>query len=166
MASGREILGGRTSARVGLGVAVLLLASGMSWTHAAGRCISVDVPQPVVMPDQSVHEGGALRLCLAREYSPVASIHKTYINGLPTGMLTSRDGRSEGPAEPEPYVLFRKIPGERLELIGYAWPKGEKMETYILSERFEHVAAVQAAAAPGAAERMLEGVVLLAARVE
>lgn len=164
MASGRNDLGRRTSARVWVGVAVLLLASGATLLHAGGRCISVEVSSPIVLPDKSVHEEGSLRLCLARAISPVSSIHETYVNGMPISMLLSRDGKSEGPGEPQPYVLFRKVSGERLELIGYAWPAGERMKTFVLSQSARDVASLNTAIASENAAR--EEIVLLAARAE
>jgi len=100
---------------------------------ASGRCVTVEVPAPFVMPDGTVHEPGPLKLCDSLRMSPVSTLHKVYLAGHPVGLLEGKVGRSEGLAEREPYVLFRRNADAQLVLIGYAWPDGRNMETYLLA---------------------------------
>lgn len=99
---------------------------------ASGRCMTVQVPTPFVMPDGQVHAPGTLKLCDSMALSPVSTLHKVYVAGHPVGLLESRVGRSEGPAEPGPYVLFRRNAQAQLVLVGHAWPDGRNMKTYAL----------------------------------
>jgi hypothetical protein len=167
MAQGRRVLGEPTLAlaRFGALVAVLLLAAGASWLQAGGRCISVEVDSPIVLPNKSIHEAGSLRLCL-RKFSPTASLHETYVNGMPEGRLMSRDGTNEEEVEEFPYVVFRRNAADRLELIAYAWPDGDRMQTYLLSDSVEAIAALKRLSEPRRRPEKEEGVVLLAARAE
>ena len=111
-------------------IAALLLAAGP--TLAGGRCVTVDVPAPFVTPDGDRHPPGSLRLCDSQSLSPVAGLHKVYVDGHLIHMALSRKGRSEGPAQAAPFVQFRKNGREPLELIGYAWPDGKHMKTYVM----------------------------------
>ena len=114
-------------------VAVLLLSQGAAFA-AKDICITVEVPDPIRLPDGSEHPAGLLTLCLHRDWSPVLSLHKTYINRAPIGMFLSRRGVSEGPAEAESYVMFSREPDGRLRLDGYALPCQGHMETYSLHQ--------------------------------
>ena len=116
----------RTAVAVGLAlVSVPVLASG--------RCVTVEVPAPFVRPDGRVHAPGSLKLCDSLRMSPVSTLHKVYLAGYPVGLLEGKVGRSEGRAEREPYVLFRRNADAQLVLIGYGWPDGRTMETYSLA---------------------------------
>jgi hypothetical protein len=65
--------------------------------------------------------------------SPVSTLHTVYVAGRPAGLLEGRVGRSEGPAQRQPFVLFRRNTDAQFVLIGYAWPDGRNMETYSLA---------------------------------
>ena len=84
------------------------------------------------MPNGDLHPPGSLKLCDSRSLSPVSGLHKVYVDGHLINMVQSRTGRSEGPAEEEPFVQFRRNGREQLELLGYAWPDGKKMKTYVM----------------------------------
>lgn len=99
-----------------------------------GDCLTVQVPAPMVLPDGDRHPAGALRICHSKSHSPVSSLHKTFVNGTQVGYLRSRRGTSEGLAEDQPYVLFQRVEGGELVLLGYAWPDGNKMATYRLAD--------------------------------
>ena len=113
-------------------VATVFMVLGAGSVSAGGRCVTVDVPAPFRMPDGAVHPAGSLRLCDSRSLSPVAGLHKVYVDGHLINTVQSRLGRSEGPAESEPFVQFRRNGDQQLELLGYAWPDGRKMKTYVM----------------------------------
>lgn len=126
-----------------------------------GRCLTVRVPSPVVLPDGDVRGPGALRLCERRGYSPVASVHEVFLDGTPVGMHVSRKGRSEGPASSDPYVQFRRDVSGDWVLLGYAWPDGQRMTTFVLNDTPPADTRVR-----GAGREPGEGIVLVAARAK
>ena len=113
----------------------MLAGPGVSLAQSTGDCLRVEVSSSIVLPDGSVHPAGTLELCLSRAYSPVAGLHATSVNGVPVGLLLSRRRTSEGPAREEPYVLFQRTPEGRLELLGYSWPDGKAMNTYLMRSK-------------------------------
>ena len=117
---------------VGLLIPVAILASAPATAEGRGRCATVDVPWPVILPDGSTHPACRLTLCLKQIWSPVSGMHELRIDGMPVGLVLSRIGRSEGPAELTPTMLFRRDEREGFRLVGYAWPDGDTMRTYAL----------------------------------
>jgi len=114
------------------GLALACLATG---TAAATRnCVTVSVPDPLQLPDGSIHPAGSLTLCSARSLSPVTQLHQVSVDGIPVGFLLSRMGLSEGPGPAEPLVTFHRDRKGRLLLIGYAWPAGRHSQTYLLKD--------------------------------
>lgn len=101
----------------------------------AGGCVSVRVEAPVIMPDGNVSSSGVLKVCDTHSYSPVASLHKTYIDGVAVGMLRSRKFRSEAGDRATPTFVFDRYAGGRLRLIGYVMPghDGRGSVTYQLA---------------------------------
>ena len=99
-----------------------------------GKCTSAIVEEQVQLPDGSLHPPGTLTLCDTRSYSPVSTIHATYINGMPVGMMISRRGTSEGGAERQPFVMLVRDGGGLLHLYGYAVPSGKRMVTYRMQQ--------------------------------
>lgn len=143
-------------AAVVVGAAIVLQGAG--WAQSTGDCLRVEVPSPMVLPDRSVHPPGTLQLCMRRPYSPVASLHGTSVNGMSVGVLMSRRSRSEGPAERNPYVVFRRTLEGRLELLGYAWPGAKAMNLYWMNDAsWKNTGNLKA---------QTDRVILLAARVE
>lgn len=157
----------RIAAALIVGVAILGPAAARA--QSTGDCLRVGVPSPIVLPDGSVHPAGTLVLCMSRAYSPVASLHRTYVDGRHMGLLLSRRGRSEGPAEKHPQVLFRRTHEGALELLGYAWPDGKNMNTYLMSQEPREGRSTLAAEAPSSPpppEESRGPVIVLAARAE
>jgi hypothetical protein len=110
---------------------VALLAAGGAGAEVTGTCVRADVPNPVVLPDGTAHPAGQLRICLSGRFSPVAGLHRTYVNGRFAGMFLSRRVTSEGPVdEHEPFMLFRRNAAGPWELYGYALPHGEGLVSY------------------------------------
>lgn len=95
------------------------------------RCLRAEVPAPIVFPDGTTQPAGALMLCVA-DYSPVASYHRVFVNGMPKGLLFSHRTLAESPEGPEPRLLFRSTDSGALRLLGYIWPSGKKANAYLL----------------------------------
>jgi hypothetical protein len=98
---------------------------------ADGRCLRADVPSPIAFPDGTVRPAGILTLCVTN-YSPVAAFHNVSLDGLPLGMLFSKRSIAEGSDVKEPIVLFRRQNTGELRLVGYVWPDGTEILTYLL----------------------------------
>ena len=134
----------RTLTRFAFAAAFLvLLASSPS---LAGDCASAEIGESFVLPDGSVHEAGMLTLCFRQDYSPVSTLHTTYVDQMPVGMFSST--RTEAAAlENEPnddetpndyFMLFDRRPGSPLRLAGYGLSTSGAVETFIL-DRPAHV---------------------------
>ncbi len=118
---------------VALGV-LLILASSPGWSQSRGQCVRIDAPWPMVLPDGSTHEAGTLNLCFQQMWTPSAGLHEIRVNGASIGLFQSRVGTSEGPVKNAPIVVFQRDGTEEHYLVGYAWPDGESMRTFVLSE--------------------------------
>ena len=110
-------------------LAISLLASVPAWADV-GECVSTEVDSPIKLPDGSLHESGKLTLCLTKPFSPVSSLHKTYVNGAPIGMLRSRKRTSEGGSDIEPVMLFHRDEEGSLALFGYVLPDRKSSVSY------------------------------------
>lgn len=108
--------------------ALLVLAAGAA---NAGVCISAGLDEPVRLPGGELHPAGTLKLCLDRDFSPVASLHTAVMGDETLGLMTSRRGTSEGAAD-QPFMMFVRNDDGILELYGYALPAGDRMDTYLL----------------------------------
>ena len=121
----------RWAAAVALG-AMVILAPSLAWSQDRGQCARIDAPWPMVLPDGSVHEAGSLNLCLQQMWTPASGLHEIRVNGVSLGLYTSRVATSERPVEDMPVVVFQRTETDERQLLGYAWPDGEFMRTYIL----------------------------------
>lgn len=122
-----------TSAKAsGAALLVLLLGSSLGWAGGAGRCATVELPRPVILPDGSLHDATTLRICHRSRLSPVAGVHEISVDGMQQGMAQSYVGSSEGPAERHPVVVFQPTTSGAYRLVGYAWPDRSHMQTYLL----------------------------------
>ena len=74
----------------------------------AGDCITLRVDSPIRFPNGDIHPPGDLTLCDTLGITPVSRIHKTFIDGHPVAMLSSRKTRSEGGDKIE--GLYRDCP--------------------------------------------------------
>lgn len=111
---------------------LVALAPSPAWSESTGRCASVELPWPVVLPDGSAHEAGSLKVCLQQMWTSAAGLHEIRVNGTAIGLFMSRVGESESPAEPGPIVIFQRRGTDEHYLVGYAWPNGDVMRTYAL----------------------------------
>jgi len=112
-----------------------LLAPVPEVAASTGVCVTVDVDMPVLLPEVGIVPAGRLMLCDSIDYSPVATLHKTYLDGRPVGMLLSRKRASEGESGSEPRVLFRADGKGNLELVGYVLPGRHSSVAFVLSDR-------------------------------
>lgn len=109
----------------------LCIASGSVMGQGFGRCAVADVPSAIVLPDDTVHPAGALKVCFDRIYSPVAGLHVTYLDGRSVGMFVSRMDQSEGlGGQQEPFFVFGRNRDGQLVLEAYAWPDHERFYIY------------------------------------
>ena len=121
----------RWTLTVALGV-VVVLAPSLAWSQDRGQCALIEAPWPMVLPDGSVHEAGSLKLCLQQMWTPASGLHEIRVNGASIGLFMSSVGTSEEPVESVPVVVFQRNGTDEHYLVGYAWPDGEAMRTYIL----------------------------------
>jgi hypothetical protein len=113
--------------------AASLCVTGAAIAGSGGGCIRVDVDQPVRLPDGKVYPAGVLTLCDTAALSPVATLHKTYVNGQPIGILVSRKRANETKASEPPVVVFQRDRGA-LDLVGYVLPASRRSGvTYVLN---------------------------------
>ena len=117
----------------GAALIILLLGSSWAWAGGSGRCATVQLPRPVVLPDGSLHSATTLRICHRSRLSPVAGVHEISVDGMAQGMAQSYVGRSEGPAERHPVMVFQPTTSGAYRLVGYAWPDRSNMQTYLLA---------------------------------
>jgi len=114
-----------------------LLATLTCWGLIAGNatagCISAAIAEPILLPGGSEHPSGTLTLCVSHTLSPVASLHETFVDGMPVGLLASRRGLSEGSGDGRPFMMFNRDAEGRLRLYGFATPAGDRMLTYQIS---------------------------------
>ena len=63
----------------------------MSDSRAAGGvCSSARVDEAFVLPDGSQHSAGELTVCVSQNLTPVASLHRTFVDGMPIGACLAR----------------------------------------------------------------------------
>ena len=107
------------------------IASGSAMGQGFGRCVVADVPSPIVLPDDTIHAAGSLKVCFDRLYSPVAGLHATFVGGRSVGLFVSRLDESEGLDRlQQPFFVFGRNRDGQLVLEAYAWPDDERFYIY------------------------------------
>jgi len=158
---------------IGLAAVGVAIESAPAIAGSRGECITLEVHAPIRLPGGALHPPGRLTLCTSIPISPVASIHKTYIDGHPVAMLASRKVSSESGADTRPVVMFSRDAQGRLELMGYVLPGKDGGVTYLLNEARKPVrrtiaagthSASAAPAAPAPTKGLKATVALVAAR--
>ena len=117
-----------------LGLALFALAAtGLFITTpaSAGFCTSALVEEVFALPDGSVHPAGRLTLC-AGGSSPVFALQRTFVDGRPVGMFTSRREVVEDAEDEGYYLIFHRRPGHPMELTGYSQPSSGYTEMFTL----------------------------------
>lgn len=93
-------------------------------------CVRADIAETFVLPDGSQHPAGQLRICLDRDYSPVAGLHTIAADGHTTGMFLSRRIKPEVGSAGASQVAFVRDAGGVLVLRGYMLARGDRVESY------------------------------------
>jgi len=120
-----------TALAIGFVLGVVGLAQ--SPTLAAGSpCATAVIDEPFLLPDGSEHPAAELRICVRGEYSPIASFHETYVDGMPVGLTISRRTTSRGSDARNSVVVFDRLADGRLSLLGYAMVRRDGLEIYAL----------------------------------
>jgi len=65
-------------------------------------------------------------------WTPASGLHEIRVNGRSIGLFMSRAGTSEATVEGVPIVVFQRNGTDEHHLVGYAWPDGKAMRTYVL----------------------------------
>ena len=111
--------------------AVLIFAAAPAVAEIR-MCVTSNVPERFVMPGGSEYGPGNLRLCHGPDYSPSRMMHVGYVDRAPVGMLFSRRGLSEAPADTKPFLVFARDKQGRLHLYGFSVHGKDGMETFLL----------------------------------
>ena len=101
-------------------VALCLVAAQGAAEAARGVCVSAEIEEPFRLPDGSNHPASRLTLCHDSDYSPVASFHRTKVDGMTVSMHMSRRGESERGDSDAPFIMFSRDVDGTLLLLGYA----------------------------------------------
>ena len=114
--------------------ALAVLAVSPAWAEGRGSCAIFEIPWAITLPDGSAYEAGDLTLCLQQMWTPASGLHEIRIDGTSNGLFMSRAGESEGQSSRRPVAVFQLNGMGEHRLIGYAWPSGDVMRTYMLHE--------------------------------
>jgi hypothetical protein len=93
-------------------------------------CVRADIAETFVLPDGSQHPAGQLRICLDRDYSPVAGLHTIAADGHATGRFLSRRVKPEVGSPEAPQVAFVRDAAGVLVLRGYTLAHGGRVDAY------------------------------------
>ena len=112
-------------------VAVISLAGAPTSLWALGGnqvCVTVDledVGEAIELPDGTSQEAGQLKICNVRAFSPVASLHRIYVDGHPVGLVRSERRPAELASSSPAYMVFSRDELGRLRLVGFGNPAGK-----------------------------------------
>lgn len=115
--------------------ALALAASATIAASPTGTCVSARVDAPFRLPDGTLHAAATLTLCNVMAFSPVATVHRTYVDGRPAGMFLSHTRRAEAEGAAAPSVLFQRDTAGQLALLGYNLPGERRGIAYRMGER-------------------------------
>ena len=113
---------------------IVAFAASQVWAGSRGSCMSAEVPEPLQLPDGSIHPAGTLTLCASRHSSPVSRLHRTFMDGMPVGLFPSRLGANEESGEGEPFMMFYRDTQSRLHLYGYAARAGGRLVSHVIED--------------------------------
>ena len=116
-----------------IAVALGLLASSFVGAQDRDRCLRVELPGPVVLPDGTTGGSSQLRICLDRAISPAISLHRLYLDGYPVGQFLGRSRDSKDTAE-DPVVVFARAGPGAYRLVEYAWPQGHTTRIHVFRQ--------------------------------
>jgi hypothetical protein len=117
----------------GLIAAAFVLAAASTFAGDTGRCYRADVETAIVLPDNSEHPPGTLKICTTLRLSPVSGLHEVSIDGRTVGLFASRIRRSETSVNPTAAVFaFTRDCEDRLVLQGMGASDGDRSNSYFL----------------------------------
>ena len=155
--------------RVGILAAAIVGFAAPGSVRASGECVSTILPENAVLPGGSpMMVGDILTLCTTHAFTPVSSLHVSYVNGMPLRQMLSRRAESEGlpGGPPRPFMIFEKNADGRLQLYGFATSARGRLVTYTLADapstRAQRRAAAAAREARGPALAAVHAVMLAA----
>jgi hypothetical protein len=122
-------------------LAITLTATPAKAATPSGACVTALIETPFRLPDGSLHDAGTLTLCDAKRFSPIATLHRTYVNGRPVGMFVSRHRFGESAAAGAPGIVFHHDGAGRLDLFGYVLPSAGRNIAYQMGQRRPTLAA-------------------------
>ena len=100
---------------------------------AAGRsCVTAKLDAPLILPDGSEHPAGSLSLCKTRHESPVSTLYEAFVDKISVGLLQGHRVDTEASGEGPPYLMFLRDSAGRLRLYGFADPKRDGIEAFIM----------------------------------
>ena len=118
---------------------VILVTFQTTWMSVAAesrRCFTAEIAATVVLPDDSRHAPGILRICTERAFSPVSTLHRTYAGGMPVGMYLSVPRVVEKVAAPGTVqFVFERRAEDELVLLGYTVGARDKTTYHEMSPR-------------------------------
>jgi len=123
------------SRRSFLGAAIFIGLAACATTALAqdtGACISATVPEAFTLPDGSLHAAGRITLCTHQVLNPSVGLHRVWVDGDGASLVMSKRSRPNEFDGDHAAVLFRRVPGEPLNLVGYVVPYGHKAWSYTL----------------------------------
>jgi len=95
-------------------------------------CVRADMAEGFVLPDGSAHPAGQLRICLDRDYSPVAGLHSIATDGRASGRFLSHRVKPEVRTTEAPQLAFVRDASGVLVLRGYTLARNGSVEGYWL----------------------------------
>ena len=142
-----------------MALALCLVAAQGAAGAAKGVCVSAEIDEPFRLPDGSNYPAGRLTLCHHSDYSPVASFHRTKVDGMTVSMHLSRPGESEMGDSDSPFMMFGREADGTLLLLGYAQSGQDKGKVYAFPRDRKYRKQLQVDASP-------TPVILLAANLD
>lgn len=110
----------------------LAACASAAWAQDRGACVTANVPEVFALPDGTVHPAGRITLCTEQALNPVTGLHRLQLADGACSLAMSRRSRAEATGDTQPVILFRRTPGEPLELVGFVLPYDHKSWSYAL----------------------------------
>lgn len=119
---------------LGAGLAAGVVLPAMTGPVEA-RCLTVQTPWQVRMPDGAVYEPGLLRICHRGGFSPVRTIEDVAIGGRAAGRWIARTSSSEDSRADGAVAYFERTESGVMGLLGYSVPDAGGGSTTVLLTR-------------------------------
>ncbi len=123
------LVASRHTIYIALTALVMFFGAGSAF---AGTCTSAVLEEAFVLPDGTERPAGTLTLCVERTFSPVQSLHRISVDGMPIGMALSRHSTTELPDARTPAMVFERAADDRLYLLGYVSPGRDQLKVFAM----------------------------------